>query len=268
MDLKRVLFVYNAEKAGAEDAARTGASWCRKRDIQAQITSRQRFSAEAVDLVVAIGGDGTLLRVATVLYPREIPILGVHMGSLGFLAACEASAIEQALEKLLSGREHVEARLRLELMGTGATALNDVAVLGTPDSRFTEIEVWSEDELVMGFAGDGVLIATPTGASAYALACGGPVVHPHAECLLIAPVAPHRLDIRPVVLPAKSEVRVRARYPAEVWMDGDRVMRLQGGEEVGVKPAPAPTLLVRLPDEQPFFSRLRRKLGGSGKEGF
>jgi len=128
--------------------------------------------------------------------------------------------------------------------------------------------VWSEDELVMGFAGDGVLIATPTGASAYALACGGPVVHPHAECLLIAPVAPHRLDIRPVVLPAKSEVRVRARYPAEVWMDGDRVMRLQGGEEVGVKPAPTPTLLVSFPDEQPFFSRLRRKLGGSGKEGF
>lgn len=263
MDLKRVLFVYNSEKAGAEDAARAGVSWCKKRGIQAELTSRQRFSAEEVDLVVAIGGDGTLLRVATVLYPREIPVLGVHMGSLGFLAACEASAIERALEKLLGGREHVEARLRLELRKTGATALNEVAVLGPPDSRFTEVEVWSGDEPVMGFAGDGVLIATPTGASAYALACGGPVVHPHADCLLVIPVAPHRLDVRPVVLPAKSEVRVRALYPAEVWMDGDRVMQLQGEEEMRVKPAPAPTLLVRLPDEQPFFSRLRHKLRGS-----
>lgn len=262
MPPNRILFVYNPEKAGAEEVARAGADWCRGRGVPARITSRQNFSAEEVDLVVAIGGDGTLLRAAAVIYPRQVPILGVHMGSLGFLAACEAGGIREALELILDDRVEVESRMRLELKGRGGTALNEVAVLGPPDSRFTEVRVWSDDEPVMGIAGDGVLIATPTGASAYALACGGPVVHPHADCLLVVPVAPHRLDVRPVILPKGTRIRLEALYPAEVWLDGDRAARLSGGEGIWIGVAPAATLLVRLPGEEPFFSRLRHKLGG------
>jgi len=266
--LKAVLFVYNSEKPGAEEAARRGLRWCERRGIRAEMTPRRRFFVEETDLVVAIGGDGTLLRVAAELYPREIPILGVHTGSLGFLTACEAEAIESALEELAAGRVRLERRLRLEVEGQDVTALNDVVVVGPAEARFTELEVWADGEPLMTLSGDGVVVASPTGATAYALACGASVLHPEVACLLIAPVAPHQLDVRPVILPEDVEVRIRALYPADVRLDGDRLTALAPEGEIVVRAAPSPTLLVRLPGEESFFTRLRRKLGWArGPEG-
>lgn len=259
MDLKRVLFVYNAEKPGAEEAARRGREWCLSQGIEAEITPRRAFSVGAVDLVVAVGGDGTLLRAAAALYPREIPILGVHMGSLGFLACCDAADLERALEDLTRGRAILDRRFRLAVEGREETALNDVAVLGVPEVRFTEISVWALDEEVLAFPGDGVVVATPTGASAYALSCGGPLLHPGVDALVVAPVAPHRLGVRPAVLPP-GEVTVRVEYPAELWIDGDRIGGLPSGEEVKIGIAPASTVLVRTAAEEDYFARLRRRL--------
>ena len=258
MELKRVLFVYNSEKPGAEGTARRGGAWCWARGIEAELTPRRRFSMAEVDLVVAVGGDGTLLRAAAALYPREVPILGVHMGSLGFLSCCNAADLERALAAVAAGEAILERRLRLELIGTPHTALNDVAVLGTAKVRFTELSVRTGEERVYSFAGDGVVVATPTGASAYALSCGGPLVHPAVEALLVAPIAPHRLGIRPVLLPTTSEVHVQARYPAEVWVDGDPVSELPAGEGIALRAAAAATLLVRIPGGEGYFSRLKR----------
>lgn len=263
MDLKQVLFVYNSQKPGAQDTAQRGVSWCQKRGIQAEATPRREFTAEQVDLVVAIGGDGTLLRVAAVLYPREIPILGVNLGSLGFLAACGAEELAGALEKVVGGGAEIERRARLLLVGTPHTALNDVVFLGLPQVRFTELSLWAAGELALRFAGDGLVVATPTGASAYALAGGGPVVYPSTHCLVVTPVAPHRLGLRPVVLPLDVPLRVRAAYSAEIWVDGDRVGELEGGQELELRLAPHPTLLIRLPGEVGFFSRLQTRLGWS-----
>jgi len=267
VELKRVLFVYNAQKPGAQEVAQGGVAWCRARGIQAESTPRRRFTTDQVDLVVAIGGDGTLLRVAAVLYPREVPILGVNLGSLGFLAACAAEELEGALEKVVGGEAQLERRTRLSVAGTPHTALNDVVFLGLSGVRFTELSLWVAGELAMRFSGDGLVVATPTGASAYALASGGPVIHPATGCVVVTPVAPHRLGLRPLVLPPGLPLRLEASYPAEMWVDGDRVGELGAGEEVRLEPAPAASLLVRLPEEMGFFARLRGKLGWGGNLG-
>lgn len=260
MGLKRVLLVYNSEKPGAEEVARKGVEWCHAHGLKALLTPRREFSAAEVDLVVAVGGDGTLLRAAAIVYPREIPILGVHMGSLGFLACCGPQELERALELIAAGKAARERHLRLEITGQPETALNDVAILGTAEVRFTELSVWAEGEEVLVFPGDGVVVATPTGASAYALSCGGPLVHPRVEALIVAPVAPHRLDVRPLLLPLDQSVRIEVHYPAELWVDGDPVKELAAGERVEVRVAPASTVLLRLPGEEGYFTRLRRRL--------
>ena len=261
MELRRVLFVYNSEKPGAEAVARRGVAWCKARGIEAEVTPRRRFTAAEVDLVVAVGGDGTLLRAAATLYPREVPILGVHMGSLGFLASCDAQGLIQALEAVAAGNALLERHSRLEVVNSPATALNDVAVLGTAEVRFTELSVWVGGEEVLAFPGDGVVVATPLGASAYALSCGGPLVHPRVEALVVAPVAPHKLGTRPLLLPLDTEITVQAHYPAETWVDGDPIGKLAAGEELELKLAPAATALVRTPGEEGYFTRLRRRLG-------
>lgn len=260
MGLKRVLFVYNSEKPGAEEVARGGVDWCRAHGLKALLTPRRKFSAEEVDLVVAVGGDGTLLRAAATIYPQEIPIMGVHMGSLGFLACCGAEELERALELVVEGKAIQESHLRLAIHGRPETALNDVAVLGTAEVRFTELSLWIEGEEVLAFPGDGLVVATPTGASAYALSCGAPLVHPRVEALIVAPVAPHRLDTRPLLLPLDLPLQVRVHYPAELWVDGDPIQELPAGEQVRIRVAPARTILLRLPGEEGYFTRLRLRL--------
>lgn len=257
----RLLFVYNPEKAGAEGAAQRGLAWCQEHGIFAMVTPRREFVGEEVNLVVAVGGDGTLLRVAAKLFPQEIPILGVHTGSLGFLAACEAAGLERALELVVAGKTVLSRRTRLAMEGREFTALNDVAVVGPADSRFTELALWANGEPLASFPGDGVILSTPTGATAYALACGGPLVHPEVPALFLVPVAPHRLGVRPVVLPQDVAVLVRTKFPAVLLVDGDRVGDLRAGEELEVRRAKTPTVLVRLPGEVPFFARAHEKLG-------
>ncbi len=260
MDVNRILFVYNAEKPGTKQVADRGAAWCERRGIAAVTTPRRAFSAAEVDLVVAIGGDGTLLRAAAAIYPREIPILGVHMGSLGFLASCRAADLEAALEAVVGGRALLRSHARLAIPGRQETVLNDVAVIGIPEVRFTELTVSCREETLLDFPGDGVVIATPTGASAYALSCGGPLVHPDVPALEVTPIAPHKLGTRPLLVPLDEELSVEVRFPAEVWLDGDRAFGLPAGGRITVRRAPASTVLVRLPDEEGYFTRLRRRL--------
>ncbi len=263
MKLERAVFVYNASKPGAAAAARRGAEWCRRNGVTAQLTSRREFHCREGDLVVAIGGDGTLLRAASVLYPAQVPVLGVHMGSLGFLSSCTAGRLEEALQQVMTGACRVEARARLAASwgDQAQTVLNDVVLLGRERGRMTRMGVWADGDPVAEIAGDGLIVASPTGASAYALACGGPVVAPELEALLLVPVAPHRLGARPVVLPARACVVVHAHYGTTVMLDGDEVGELQPGETLSVSLASLPTLLVRLAEQRWCFQRLREKLG-------
>lgn len=265
MEPKRVLFIHNPARPAAADAAERGLAWCRNRGIAADLDVPPGPLPAGANLVVAVGGDGTLLRAASAVYPCELPILAVNAGGLGFLAACEGSAIAEAVAEVVAGRFRVERRTRLRARGTEFTgsALNDIVIVGPDAERFTELEVDVDGERVITVEGDGLIIATPTGSTAYALAGGGPILSPGVPVLLLVPLAPHRLGARPVVVPEGAEIAVRARYPARALLDGEAVGDLEPGAVVRVGVAPAGTLLVRLEGTGSFFARLRDKLGWS-----
>ncbi len=262
MELRRALFVSHPRPAAVATAER-GLAWCRQNGLEARIHTEDVPIPAGVDLVVAVGGDGTLLRAARLLYPEQVPLLAVNAGGLGFLSACDGGAIEGALAAVRAGAANVERRARLLVEGPGlsTSALNDVAIVGPDAERFTEVEVAAGGERVLAVEGDGLIVATPTGSTAYALAAGGPIVAPDVRALLIVPLAPHRLGLRPVVLAAETTVSVRACGPAQVLADGDPVRALAAGEVVRVSAAPAATALVRLAETGLLFPRLRDKLG-------
>ncbi|MCX7750251.1 MAG: NAD(+)/NADH kinase [Candidatus Bipolaricaulota bacterium] len=210
-----------------------------------------------------MGGDGTLLRAGALAYPRETPILAVNAGGLGFLAAADAAGIEGALADVAEGRAQAERRTRLLVVGRGS-ALNDAAFVGAERMGFTSLEVLVDGAKAMALDGDGLVVATPTGSTAYALAAGGPVVAPGASVFLLVPLAPHRLGLRPLVVPDGAEVVVRAPHATRLLLDGEVAGDLRPGEAAVVRRAPAETVLLRLPGTEPFFARLRDKLGWSG----
>ncbi len=261
MELRRVLFIHNRERPAASAAVERGLAWCRERGVGAEVHAPG--GRVEGDLIVAVGGDGTLLRAAGLVYPREVPILGVNAGGLGFLAACAADSIEDALAEWMVGSGWVDRRARLRAEGPGftLTALNDVAFAGPNAERFTELEAEVDGEPALAVEGDGLIVATPTGSTAYALAAGGPLLLPSVPAFVLVPLAPHRLGIRPLVVPQGAEIVVRARCPARLLLDGEPVRSLEPETVTRVRIAPAGTLLVRLAATGPFFARLRDKLG-------
>ncbi len=261
----KILFVYNPRKKGTSRAAAAGVKWCRERGIPAEATPRREIEAQGATLVVAIGGDGTLLRVASALYPREVPIIGINVGgSLGFLSSGGEEALIPALEGFLEGSYRVERRMRVAVeWGEGeVTGLNDVVLVGPGAYRFTELEVEIAGVGRIPLAGDGLIISTPTGTTAYAAAAGGPLMHPALESLLLVPLFPHSLGKRPLVIGPEHEIAVEASYPTAVFVDGDRIGTLGKGKRALVRKAPGYTYLVRFPWEPDFLSRVSDKLLG------
>jgi len=226
----------------------------------------------ALDALISLGGDGTLLRGARLLGGREIPILGVNLGRLGFLTACGRDEIEAALRRFVAGDYVSDARMALEAQvenGDGPEwtwyALNDVVVRQGGKARVMRLHVEVNDEEIANYAADGVVLATPTGSTAYSLSAGGPVVDPALESIVLTPISAHSLSIRPLVLPPSAVVTVRVEDD-----DSDQLVTIDGqiGGSFGsnhrliVRRARRVVLLVRFP-EMTFFSRMRRKLGWS-----
>jgi NAD+ kinase len=223
---------------------------------------------ERCDLVLVLGGDGTLLAVADILGQtgRDVPILGVNFGSLGFLTEITRPELFTALAAAVRGEvEHDE---RMMLCGRTAhesrVALNDIVLTRTALSRMVELDVTVGDQFVTSVRSDGLIIATPTGSTAYNLSAGGPVVHPAMDAIVLTPIAPHTLTHRPIVIPAEREVRVLAasgNAGAEVYItfDGQHGFALREGEEVRVTRAAKPIRLVRATNRN-YFAVLREKL--------
>ena len=212
-----------------------------------------------VDLIVVLGGDGTLLSVADCVGAADVdvPILGVNFGSLGFLTEATLPELYPSLEAALSGGARVEARmmLRATTMRGGAAlpehlALNDVVITKAARARMTDLSVSVGDEFVTRVKADGLIVATPTGSTAYNLAAGGPIVQPVVDAIVLTPIAPHMLTNRPIVIPASSLVRVQPmmaeRDELYVTFDGQAGYELRVGDEVRiahpVRRAPRPLL--------------------------
>ncbi|MEO8561248.1 MAG: NAD(+)/NADH kinase [bacterium] len=228
----------------------------------------------AVDALLTLGGDGTLLRAARVVPERPVPILGINMGRLGFLTCCPASDLESALHRLARGEFVVELRMTLDARVRDANgadrarwrALNDVVLHKGGVARVVSVRVSADGETVGHFTADGVVVATPTGSTAYNLSAGGPVVVPTLETILLTPVSAHTLALRPLVLPPTSELVLQANDgPDEllVTVDGQVGTTFASGEALVVRRSNFPVPIVRFP-ETSFFSTMREKLHWGG----
>lgn len=218
-------------------------------------------------LVVSIGGDGTFLRAARWVGKREIPILGVNTGHLGFLAGCGLSEAGDMLEAICRGEVVVERRIMLEVAITGLSrscwpyALNEVAVLKGDTASMISVRTNINGNYLADYRADALLVSTPTGSTAYNLSAGGPVVEPTVDCMVLSPIAPHTLTVRPLVVRGDSvlELAVESRTNNFRLSLDDRSYTLPIGERVMVRRADFCTLLVRRADSN-FATILRDKL--------
>jgi NAD+ kinase len=226
---------------------------------------------EKIDLLVVLGGDGTLLHGAAIVADQKVPILGVNLGHLGFLTSCAPADAQSAIDRALGGELPLEERLRLRvdvMRGDGAGgenvaryACNDAVVSQGALARLIELEAFLDGHLITRYRADGLIIATSTGSTAYTLAAGGPIVTPDVRAFVVTPICPHALSNRPVVVPATSRVMVRLASPAEhvqLTVDGQWGTALADGDRVEISQAKEPLRLFRSP--QSYFDVLREKM--------
>ena len=223
--------------------------------------------------IIIIGGDGTMIQAARELVRFDLPIIGIDLGTLGYLAEVEPDDIEDALDRLFSGEYHIEERMLLE--GTVITegkesykghALNDIVLGRSGFSRIITVKVKANDQLLGNYRGDGVIIATPTGSTAYNLSAGGPILLPNAGAFAITPICPHSLDMRSVVVSATDEINITVMQSKKsqkeevvVSFDGNNGLLLTTGDTVRIKRAEDTTKLIKL-DEGGFINNLREKI--------
>jgi NAD+ kinase len=229
------------------------------------------FEGIQLDALITFGGDGTLLRGARLLGGRETPILGVNLGRVGFLTTATRESLEPALEALVTGKFEIERRQALRAAirdpegETRSTqmAVNDVTVHKGGVARVIRVNVFIQGDNVGPYSADGIIVATPTGSTAYSLSAGGPIVVPGVEAIIVTPIAAHTLAVRPLVVPATYRIVIE---PIAGWsddllvsFDGQTGTTLAPGESVDVSRADHRVCLIRLGDDG-FFGRMRQKL--------
>jgi NAD+ kinase len=244
--------------------------------LAARLVVEKQTLATKAELVLVLGGDGTLLSMADRLGEAgsRAPILGVNFGSLGFLTEVTLAELYPSLEAAVAGGVHVEERLMLRTATTrgGALfaehiALNDVVINKTARSRMIDLSVSVGEEFLTRVKADGLIIATPTGSTAYNMAAGGPIVEPSVDALILTPIAPHTLTNRPIVIPGRSRVDVQPNMEDrdEVFLtfDGQQGFQLQAGDCIRVHAGDKPLRLIR-PSARNYFEVLRTKLKWGG----
>lgn len=223
-----------------------------------------------IDLAVVVGGDGTMLNVARCMAPIRVPLIGVNLGRLGFLTDIPRYAVTGELRKILDGHYLIEERMLLSaavMRGNEAVfqsdALNDVVLNKGQLARIMEYETYIDGAFVYSARADGVIVATPTGSTAYALSAGGPILHPQLPALVMVPICPHTLSDRPVAVPADAKIEIRvadtSRQSAHVTYDGQINYAVQEGDQIHVTRAAHPVVLLH-PQNRSHYDVLRAKL--------
>ena len=284
--IRQVGLVANAEKPGAAELAQRLAKAVEQSGRRvlvdpgtAQMMRRSPSTVPSItelarrtDLILVLGGDGTMLRAAREVAGHGTPLLGVNAGNLGFLTAISPRDATRALKRLWNGEFDIEERSLLEgvVSTTGSQdpilAFNDFVVARGLTSRLIELEVLVHGELLTRYRCDGLIVSSPTGSTAYSLAAGGAIVSPDAEVLMLTPICPHTLSIRPVVVSLHAEVDVRlvsTRQVATLAADGQEHVDLAAGDQVRIARSRRTVRLIRLNGHN-FFSTLRQKFGWSG----
>ncbi len=265
-------------KEEAADLAREMVRWLTERGYEAVVEEEAGVSgvptapgcdlAAKADLLVVLGGDGTLIHAAGLCNQREVPILGVNMGTLGFLTEVPHDRAFDMLARALAGSLVASPRLMLsaevrhgEKVLLSGAVLNDAVVSKNALSRLATLEVSIDGRPATTYEADGLIVATPTGSTAYSLSAAGPIILPNLDAILLTPICPHTLTQRPLVLAPDSQVKVRLASASEMFvtLDGSRGRPLELGEEVWLRTAPHRTLILSNPDVD-HFTILRQKL--------
>jgi NAD+ kinase len=239
--------------------------------LGAEAADREDLALRA-DLIVVLGGDGTLLSIARLVGERETPIVGINLGGLGFLTEITTEEAQATLARVLAGEYEVDRRITLEATvethAAGARAdrenfraLNDVVINKRALGRMLELNVVAGGERFCSYRADGLIIATPTGSTAYALSAGGPIVFPSLDVVVLAPICPHTLSNRPVVLPDSFEIEVRLKTDdngAMLAVDGQQTAPIASNDSLRVRRGKSPVVLVR--SSHSYFEIWRNKL--------
>ena len=279
--IKHVGVVVKPNHAQAWQTACELAAWLKNHDIklignprrEAEICLLEEVGVEEfqekADLIVVLGGDGTMISTARLLGSREIPVLGINYGSLGYLTEFRIEEMFTALENILAGSYEIDRRVMLEVehrrgaekLATGRV-LNDVVINKSVLARIIEIEVKLNEQYVNSFRADGLIVATPTGSTAYNLSAGGPIVYPSMNAVVLTPICPFALTNRPIVVPDTAEIKLRLMNETEgvvLTLDGQIGYQMQTGDSVVICKSETNFNLVQPPNRN-YFDVLRNKL--------
>lgn len=277
--IRTVGLVAKYQEAKAAQAVRWLIPWLKKRGKKvcvenglagagAQSCSKKEMAAKA-DLIISLGGDGTLLNIAPLVERAEVPILGVNMGGLGFITEVAVSELEAILTKTLEGDYQVEKRMTLEIRVIRKQrrihrfrVLNDAVITKGARSRIIDLETYVGADYLCTYRADGLIISTPTGSTAYSLAAAGPILEPTLGAIVLAPICPHTLTNRPIVVPSDDTIRVALRSFGDTVIlipDGQQGVRLNNGDKVEARDYGLPVSLIKLPSRS-YYEILRDKL--------
>ena len=220
-----------------------------------------------LDLLIVLGGDGTLLGIARDINGKyDVPILGINIGNLGFLSSIEIQDLGEALNKIKNGQYNIQNRILLECKSDdeniSSKALNDVVIARGTLSRMAKFEVYIDKKLYYSFKGDGLIVATPTGSTAYSFSAGGPFVYPDVEVITLTPICPHTRGMQPIVLRSSSEILIKAEnYNGEIYLtfDGQEARKIKDNSSIIVKKAQDVSKIL-LFDNYDYFNVLRKKI--------
>ncbi len=256
------------------------AAWLRKRGcevlmpidtaelIEETATHPREDIPKNVDLIIVLGGDGTLLSVARITHPTQVPILAINLGSLGFLTDVSLAELYPTLEKVFHGESHTEPRMLLQarvirnrLVITEDCVLNDVVIHKGTLARIVNLEVQVNDQYMTSYRADGLIVSTPTGSTAYSLSAGGPILHPSMNALVLSPICPFTLTNRPIVIPSNATILIHQTTDEEirVTLDGQTGYDLLADDLLELKPSDQPVNFIEVPGKN-YYQILRQKL--------
>ena len=279
--MRTIGVVVKRGRAQAVDLARDLVAWLHRNHCKALVepeaveagidatsVSKQAMVAQA-DLVVVLGGDGTLLSVARMMRDRPVPILGVNLGGLGFLTAITMDELFPMMQRLLAGDFDVDCRMTLDVslhrgdaILAASPVLNDAVITKGALGRIIDLETTVDGEELCIYKADGLIVTTPTGSTAYSLSAGGPIVHPSVGVIVLSPICPHMLTNRPLVLSDAATVSVTVRSADDdvmLALDGQEAQPLRSGDRVDIRKGRSGVPLVRSASRS-YFDVLRRKL--------
>ena len=264
LSFKNISIIYKKDVKESYDIALLVHKTFETKGIKSTVTTSHNLDNQAT-LAVTIGGDGTLLKAARFYAPLNVPVFGINLGRLGFLAQANIDEIDSSIDKLINGKYKIQNRMMLEVAsGHDMLALNDIVIKGDSFSRTSKLFLSINGKVVCDYLADGLIISTPTGSTAYTLSAGGPVVSPDLLAIVIVPICPHTLTSRPLVIPADENITVTSCNSGNMLKmsaDGQETVEVPANKEIEINKSNVMARLVILEKEDnEFYSILREKL--------